>query len=181
MNVLPLQYVIGVDPGAHGALAFLRRDATKEAGYDLFAVIDMPTHKRKRGVRMVNEVDAPELSKLLDSTIGRPFPSSARAFVERVGAMPGQGVSSMFAFGRALGVVEGVLAEDQIPYEFLPPVVWRQAAGVPVHKDKACSRARAAEEFPAMASLFTRAKDDGRAESALIALAGALRLQAGKQ
>ena len=37
------------------------------------------------------------------------------AIIEKVGAMPGQGVSSMFQFGRSVGMVEGVLAALQIP------------------------------------------------------------------
>jgi crossover junction endodeoxyribonuclease RuvC len=41
----------------------------------------------------------------------------AMVCVEQVGAMPGQGVTSMFNFGKSLGYIEGVLQALQIPYQ----------------------------------------------------------------
>jgi crossover junction endodeoxyribonuclease RuvC len=73
----------------------------------------------------------------------------------------------MFQFGRGVGVIEGVLAGMQIPLTYYTPQQWQKAAAVRGGKDG--SRARAAELFPAYASMFTRAKDDGRADAALMA------------
>ena len=53
------------------------------------------------------------------------------ALVEKVGAMPGQGVSSMFKFGRQAGMLEGVLAALQIPYQLITPQAWRKGLVMP--------------------------------------------------
>lgn len=156
--------VLGIDPGAHGALAVID-------GGSVAAVHDMPTMRVKRGTREVNEVNAVALGALLAGL--RPLDA---AVLEKVGAMPGQGVSSMFAFGRAVGVVEGVLGALQIPYTTVPPQEWQR--GMRVRGGKDGSRARASELYPASASLFARVKDDGRAEAVLIGSYGARGLAA---
>ena len=76
---------MGIDPGAFGAVAILDADSRE------LVVIDMPTVKVKRGPRVVNQVDAAELAGAL-----RPHISDdTQAMIEKVHAMPGQGVSSM--------------------------------------------------------------------------------------
>lgn len=157
--------VIGIDPGATGALALLYTDTG-----DL-VLFDMPVVEITRGKRDVRQVDAGMLGALLRENL----PASAHAYLEKVGAMPGQGVSSMFAFGRAVGVVEGVLSGLRIPVSIVPPQTWMKGCSVVGGKDG--SRARAMQLFPAYASLFSRKKDDGRADAALIAYYGAQELK----
>jgi crossover junction endodeoxyribonuclease RuvC len=89
------------------------------------------------------------------------------ALIEKVHAMPGQGVSSMFSFGRAAGIVEGVLAGLSVSFELIPPATWIKSMRTFGGKDG--SRQRAQELFPDYAHLFARKKDDGRAEAALLA------------
>ena len=97
--------------------------------------------------------------------------SPAKAVVERVGPMPGQGVSSMFRFGRGLGVIEGVIGAKMVPVSYVSPTVWKRHFGL--GHDKEQSRQKAIELWPASAMmLFGRKKDHGRAEAALIALWG---------
>lgn len=152
---------LGIDPGAHGALAFFN------ANDGILDVIDMPTVAVKRGAKMKNEISAQMLASIVRAR------RVERAVLEKVGAMPGQGVSSMFAFGRGVGTVEGVLAALQIPIDYVTPQQWQKAVNMRAGKDGA--RARAAEIFPAYAHLFARAKDDGRADAALIAWWGVTR------
>ena len=95
------------------------------------------------------------------------------AIVEVVGAMPGQGVSSMFQFGRGVGMLEGCLAALEIPVTYISPQGWQKAVGARAGKDG--NRQRAAEIFPAYAHMFSRVKDDGRADAALMAWWGATR------
>jgi crossover junction endodeoxyribonuclease RuvC len=92
------------------------------------------------------------------------------AYVEQVGAMPGQGVSSMFAFGEAFGLAKGVLAGLGIPLQVVTPARWKRDMRLNTGKDSA--RAMAAARWPQHAGEFRRVKDDGRAEAALIALWG---------
>lgn len=149
--------ILGVDPGVHGALALVDR-----AGR-LLTVDDVPSYERKRGKRMVTEISLPALAQLVEAAALH----HTLAYFERVGARPGQGVSSMFAFGRATGQIEGMLASVGIPVIYVPPLQWRK--GVQAGEGKGGSRDRAQALFPGDRSFFARAKDDGRADAALIA------------
>jgi crossover junction endodeoxyribonuclease RuvC len=84
--------------------------------------------------------------------------------------MAGQGVSSVFSFGRSAGIIEGVLAAFDIPTTLVTPQAWQKAMAVRDGKDG--SRERAMQLFPASAELFQRKKDDGRSDAALIAKYG---------
>src|SRR5690606_2041087 len=92
------------------------------------------------------------------------------AYVEKVGAMPGQGVSSMFNFGMGVGVLQGVLAACGIPYFLVTPQSWKKRASLS-GKDKDMARTMAQQLYPS-ASLG-RKKDIGRADAMLIARYGA--------
>jgi crossover junction endodeoxyribonuclease RuvC len=106
----------------------------------------------------------PELIQIID--MFKP----EEAYIEKVFAMAGQGVTSVFSFGRSLGAIEGVIAARSIKTTLVTPQVWQKAMGVSGGKDGA--RARAMEVFPWNVDLFKRVKDDGRADAALIACWG---------
>lgn len=152
--------ICGVDPGLSGAICFY---ATESNGP--YLVNDMPTLELKRGGKLKREIDARVLVRQLAAV--RP----GHAFVELVGAMPGQGVSSVFAFGKGYGIVLGIIAALGIPMTQVAPVTWKKAMRVPAAKDGA--RARASDLMPASAHFWPLKKHDGRAEAALIALWGA--------
>lgn len=151
--------ILGIDPGLSGAIAFY--DTSNES----VVVIDMPTVEVTRNGKNKREV-SPAL--IADAVAGKGI---VQAFVERVSAMPGQGVSSMFSFGRSVGVIEGVLAAYEIPVTLVTPQAWMKAMGVRAGKDG--SRERAMQLFPQYADLFSRKKDDGRSDAVLIAKYGA--------
>jgi crossover junction endodeoxyribonuclease RuvC len=149
--------VIGIDIGIQGAIAILDQSGA------LIEVHDMPTlQDGPAGRRAVN---APLLASIV-------FKSHAdHAFVESVNARPGEGPTGAFAFGRARGVIEGVLAAAGIPATFITPPAWKRAVGLTL-KSKDAARSEAIRRWPDHAALFARVKDDGRAESALIGVAG---------
>lgn len=151
--------ILGIDPGASGALVCLCTVT------GMIEVYDMPAVEIRRGTRNVRQVNP----AMVVDIIRQAKPD--QAFIEAVHAMPGQGVSSMFAFGRALGLLEGALAGCGVPFTLIPPREWTAAMRVKGGKDG--SRNRAAELFPAHAKLFSRVKDDGRADACLIAAYGA--------
>lgn len=157
--------VLGVDPGVAGAIAVL--DA--ETG-ELVQVVDMPVLNDGPAGR--KSVNAPLLADLVFKT------HATAAFVEFVGARPGEGAVGAFAFGRSRGVVEGVLGAAGVPVTFLAPAAWKRAAQIPPGKDgaKDLARSEAIRRWPAQAGLFARRKDDGRAEACLIAVAGLSKL-----
>ncbi len=153
--------VLGIDPGFSGALAWL------DLGGDLH-VEDMPTLAVERNGKTKRDMDLAALVELVEQH--RP----AFAVVERVGAMPGQGVSSMFAFGRGFGSILGVLAALKVPVELVTPATWKRTLTVPAGKDGA--RLRASQLLPAHGGNWRRARDDGRAEAAMIAWYGFVHL-----
>ena len=156
---------MGIDPGAFGAVAILDKDSRE------LVIIDMPTLKVKRGPRVVNQVDA----HMLAGAVRPHVTGNEKALLEKTWAMPGQGVSSTYAFGRAGGIVEGVLAGLSVSFELIPPATWIKSMRTFGGKDG--SRQRAQELFPDYAHLFARKKDDGRAEAALLACYAAEREQ----
>lgn len=150
--------VLGIDVGLNGAIAVVEGDR-------LIEVHDMPTFTMERNGKNKRMVNAAELARLIRQS------APASAYLERLSAMPGQGVTSMFSMGQSLGVVLGILAALDIPTTTIPPRTWQKALDVPQGKDG--SRYRAAQLFPAHAAQFARVKYDGRSDAVLIAAYGA--------
>lgn len=146
--------IIGVDPGKSGALARL-----DDAGR-LLEVADMPVVGPIISAHLLDEIVHNWVDPMFDPPYGT-------AVIEDVHAMPKQGVSSVFSFGRSLGVAEGVLAGNGLSLRYVSPAKWKRALGL--GNDKGVSRRRAIELWPEHAKAFARVKDDGRAEAALIA------------
>jgi crossover junction endodeoxyribonuclease RuvC len=152
------QTIIGIDPGAHGAIA-----VTNEGG-DLLEVLDMPSTPEANGRSATN---APLLAGILARTHARI------AFCEFVGARPTDAKVAAFAFGRARGVIEGCAGAFGLPIVFLTPPTWKRLADIPPGtENKDLARTRAIARWPTHAGLFARKIDVDRAEAALIAIAG---------
>lgn len=148
---------LGIDVGLNGAIALVQDG-------ELVGVVDMPTVTLDRNGKAKRQVSVPELVDII-----KQFDPD-EAYVEKVFAMAGQGVTSVFSFGRSLGVVEGVLTTMKIKTTLMTPQTWQKGLGMTGGKDG--SRARAMELFPEQTALFKRVKDDGRSDAALIALWG---------
>lgn len=151
---------LGIDPGLSGALALYA-----PAG-NVLDVLDMPVLSLERNGKSKKEIDLYLLARHLDDWTSRYL--IQLAVIEKVGSMPGQGVSSMFAFGQAYGIVQMAVASCFIPLTRVTPQKWKGALNVPAAKDG--SRARASELLPKHSGLWTRVKDDGRAEASMLAL-----------
>lgn len=102
----------------------------------------------------------------------RPDERIEHAYIEDVGPRPQEGAVGAFSFGRGCGVLEGVVAACGISYSFLRPQEWKRIMGIVAGAKKDASRSLAIRTWPSQAKTFARVKDDGRAEAALIALAG---------
>lgn len=161
-----MKYFLGVDPGALGAIA-----AIDENGV-LVAVHDMPYELVKIGNTKKKRVLPEKIQQIVSEMQSNLFLYQSVAWVEKVGARPGQGVSSCFAFGEAYGLVRGVLAGLCIPTYTVTPTVWKKA--LKLDSGKKSSRLMAMDQWPEDAGVFKRVKDDGRAEAALLAMYGLL-------
>ncbi len=161
-----MSLILGIDIGAAGAIAVLTAEGVLLEVHDMPVLEDGP-----KGRRAVN---APLLASIV-------FKSHAdRAFVEFVGARPGEGAVGAFSFGRSRGVIEGVLGAAGIPCAFIAPAAWTRAVGLSL-ANKDAARSEAIRRWPTHATLFARVKDDGRAESALIAVAGLSRSEGARR
>jgi crossover junction endodeoxyribonuclease RuvC len=149
--------VLGIDVGLNGAIALTD-------GSRLLELHDMPTLSLERNNKTKRMVNASALHLIIRGA------KADAAYLERLNAMPGQGVTSMFSMGQSLGVVLGVLAACEVPTTTIPPRTWQKALDVPQGKDG--SRYRAAQLFPEHADMFSRVKDDGRSDAVLIAAYG---------
>ena len=87
--------------------------------------------------------------------------------IEKVGAMPKQGVSSTFKFGKVYGEIIGVVTANNFRLDYVAPGVWKRTFGL--SKDKELSRRKATELFPQHRHNLARKKDHNRAEALLIA------------
>lgn len=150
--------ILGADPGLGGALSLIDTDDWS------LEVIDMPL---ETGIGTKNATSPSGLAQLVSRL--RPDYS----FVEDVWSSPAMGVGSAFSFGRSLGILLGVCVTHS-SLTLVKPQLWKSRTGTP--KDKTQARRRAMQLFPTAFQLFSRVKDDGRAESALIAFYGLLSL-----
>jgi crossover junction endodeoxyribonuclease RuvC len=152
--------VLGIDPGVHGALAWLDTDTRR-----IVRVIDMPTVKATRG-KSAMDVDG----RLFGGWVDAYHPH--RAVVEQVSSRPRQ--AGQFAFGTNYGRILGVLECLSIPIQHASPQKWKQEMGLR-GQDKSMSVRLAVELFPTCARLFHGERGaglDGRAEAALLAYYG---------
>ena len=103
---------IGVDPGASGGLASLINGPIH--------ICPMPDTERDiwEWFRQVS------FKGVLGS---QPI----FAIIEKVHAMPGNGVSSMFRFGQNYGFLRACLIASNIPFDEVTPQAWQKALGIP--------------------------------------------------
>lgn len=158
--------ILAIDPGLSGAMA-VYWPATGAV-----QVHDMPTVNAGKGKASKRIIDVQELARLIDDLNGQG--EITHCYLEQVGTRPGEGAVGAFTFGEGVGVIRGILAANFIPVTRVTPSVWKKALGVPAAKDGA--RARASELLPRHAGQWTRVKDDGRAEAAMLAIHGARQL-----
>lgn len=146
--------MLGIDPGASGAIVIMD-------GASIIEWAVMPVMK----VGSATRVNAPALAAML-----RGY-EKLEAYVEQVGAMPGQGVASMFSFGHSAGVVAGVLGALEITVTLVTPQAWKKRAGL-IGQDKDAARSRAIQIWPNWRALDVKGKGQALADAALIAKFG---------
>lgn len=136
---------VGIDPGKSGALAIRYSD-----GY----IKTVPFNE-------ANYIE--EFDNLAHSD------SPVMCCVEKVSAMPGQGVVSMFNFGKNLGFIEGALQAFGLPYQLVPPQTWKKEFSLSSDKNKSIDVCQ--KLFPKVNLLATprcKKPHDGIAEAVLM-------------
>ena len=145
---------IGIDPGLYGAVGFL-----KDGEY--YKVKDMPTVVKGQGA-VKNEVNPSALISFLQDI---DYYQSITVGLERVNAMPGKGVSSVFSLGDSFGTARSCVSACGYSLTYVTPQSWKKH--FKLTSDKEMCRAFATRMFP-QAELHLKKHID-RAEALLIA------------
>jgi len=135
---------MGIDPGQKGGIAVITPEGN---------IVNVPMSDMN-------------LKIMIGSFQGKPL----KVVVEKVGAMPGQGVVSMFNFGKGFGYILGILDAYNAQYELVPPQKWKKEFSL--NKDKGASINVCRRLFPEVnlkATERCRNDHDGMAESLLMA------------
>jgi len=148
--------ICGIDPGLSGALA----------------VIGTP------GPLINDYLVMPTVGNVLDLGVIKRFLQAIKPDIvalERGQAMPKQGVSSAFKFGRVCGAVEGILVGLELPYKLVTPRNWQKWAHMGIEKSlgpKQKSLIAASRLYPGRTFLATsrcRKPHEGIVDALLIA------------
>jgi len=145
-NITPDIY-LGVDPGASGALVGIVpalelqfcatfKELTERDIYDAFAILPR---------------------QHVETTMSNP---RIVAVLEQVNAMPKQGVTSMFKFGRHFGMLEMALVACKIKYRLERPARWQQVLGCRTKGDKTITKKKAQQLYPNTPFRITHANAD---------------------
>lgn len=165
--------VLGFDPGIKGAIALFDTDDIASIVVHRFPSVVTATSSGKKRRRL--DIDRCWSMLAGVSSIYEP----KLAVFEDVNGFAGNQNStgaSGFVFGRAAGVIEGMVAALQIPRHYVSASVWKKhyklhGKGAEL---KTASRIAATQCFPQSSSAFSLVQDDGPAEAALLARYGAL-------
>lgn len=140
---------IGIDPGKSGALAVISEDSFGTMAWAI------PFGEKNYATELAKYIGLAQVKAVC---------------VEKVNAMPGQGVVSMFNFGHNLGFIEGLLQAYELPYQLVPPQTWKKEFSL--NSDKQRSIEVCQKLFPHVSLLPTdksRKPNDGMAEALLMA------------
>jgi crossover junction endodeoxyribonuclease RuvC len=149
--------IAAVDPGMSGAGCVLERiDGTVA----LVSLIDLPIV----GEGAKRRLDAVTFASWLNNH------GPTHVYIEAGHAMPRQGVTSMFRYGRVCGAAEGVVAASRIPLTLIAANVWKKH--LRLNSSKEDCRARALQLLPSAAGELQRVKDHHRAEAILLGFYG---------
>jgi len=149
-----VKYLLAIDPGMKGALAWLDDNA------NLVRVEDMPV--------INSEIQPSVLWNMM-----RVLTPDA-VVIEYQQAMPAklrgrqQGGQSTFKTGTGYGILLGVVAGLEIPVAIRRSSSWKPR--LHLTKDKEASRQRAIQTWPSCTEWFKLKKHEGRAEAALLGL-----------
>jgi hypothetical protein len=122
------RYFIGVDPGASGSICAINETA--------FPVLTLS---------LKDKTDH-DIREALLLVVGAGLPMSG--VLERVHAMPKQGVSSTFKFGASFGALGAHLVWAGVRFELVTPHKWQASLGCLSRGNKNVTKRKAQEMFP---------------------------------
>ena len=147
--------VLGIDPGSSGGLALIRN--SNNTLPQIILALRMPT------VTIYGKkiIDTKKIATELES---HPIDVS---IIEKVHAMPRQGVTSSFQFGRNFGGIETLSYLFSKRVDYVAPAIWKKSLGLGPSKKESLDLARL--KF-GNSDLWNVKSNDGIAEAALLTL-----------
>ena len=150
---------IGIDPGKSGGIAII-----SEVGVE--AITPM--------IIAGKDLDSAAIADWLYNSLSDEH---ATCYIEKVSAMPKQGVVSMFKFGFSTGVMHGIIATLYISMQLVTPQAWKKKilAGTKKDKDAAIDYCRRLyPDISLLATVRSRKPHSGMADALCIARYGLL-------
>lgn len=140
--------IVAIDPGLSGAIAILHQGKVTAQPMPLAG----------------KTLDLVELATIIKQV------SPSLAIIEKVHAMPGQGVTSMFTFGMGYGAIQGIVAALGIRLELISPQAWKKVVLAGTAKDKDAAIAYCRRAFPSVPLVLPRCRKphDGIADALCI-------------
>lgn len=146
---------IGIDPGQKGGIAIIDDDTNK------LLSMEIPLSADKK------EMSTKEIYDFISNNfiiIDEVF-----CIIEKAQAMPKQGVTGVFNYGRGYGELIAILKILEIPYQEIQSQKWKKEFSL-IKKDKKASVAMAQKLFPHEVFITERGRlMDGKAEACLMA------------
>jgi len=120
-----MKLFMGIDPGASGAISLVDSDGG-----------------------IIETIRLKETEHDISTFVSGYAAGVEWAVLEKVHAMPRQGVSSTFKFGVSFGFCKGLLVCHRIRFSLVPPGVWQRSMGCLTKGDKNVTKAAAQRLWP---------------------------------
>lgn len=158
--------VVGIDPGLKGGIAVI------DFNSDIAAVWPMPltTNNRDKPI-----IDVNRLQEHIAYFSDWSHTSCQHVYIEEVSSMSGQGVTSVFTFGKGYGMLLGAFQVLNYDIRLVRPQEWKKKILPNTDKDKQSAINHCKTVFPDISLLPTsrsRKDSDGLADALCIAMYG---------
>ncbi len=116
--------IMGIDPGITGGIVVLDENQKVLAKHAMPAIITKKqttsTKTGKTTTKTTTQLDLKVIAQILEEWADYVD----MVYLEKVAAMPNQGVSSVFKFGRVYGALEGMVTAFKMPMTLVTPAQW---------------------------------------------------------
>jgi len=147
--------IMGLDPGSSGGISIVETKKNKLPKIVFF--LKMPIISMY-GKKIIDTKKLFASIKLFEIDV---------SIIEKVHAMPRQGVTSSFQFGRSFGAIEALAYLLAKRVDYVAPVVWKKYLGIGASKQDSLDMARL--KF-GNNEIWEKKTNDGIAEASLLAL-----------
>ena len=148
--------IAGIDPGLDGGIAWILQSSET-------MTMKMPVVSKRTKAKTERRLDTKLLiSELLGTNL---------VVIERQQAMPKQGVASTFKIGKNYGILLGILAAMEIPFQEVRPQEWKNSVLKGTKKDKGAAIEFCQRRYPEakLVPIGCRVPHDGLADALCLA------------